>query len=431
MRTDSMKYSPVFLKEISSYIQKHYTDNKYLGNLSTIENNDSSNPHEAIRITDINTYGSVNYSNIRLNNIYRIIWENTVESCMSDYEYISYLITITAPEHYLYKHTIETPKFLGWKIISKSIKNTTNSLVFYLQTLEKTQNFTYNYINSFISIISKERYYTEAALIKDLEERGVGRPSTFAMIVDTIQERGYVKKMDIEGKTYKITEYNLRKGESIKVEEREKIFGNEKNKLVIQNTGTIVCEFLVEYFSNLFSYDYTKKLELELDEIAIQVREPWYNTCKTCLLEIESLISSLKIHKKEYTIDKYHTLFFSKYGPVIRNTKNNEEDTTIQKPKFYSVRKDITIDIDRLKDGKYILEELLEIREKSLGQITIEDNNTEVILKSGKYGYYIEWKKNKEVQNHSVENIIKTKKISAENLSINDILEIVDYLRSV
>lgn len=428
MRTDSMQYSGPFLKEVSEYVKNGYGE-KFIGNLSKIENNDSSNPHEAIRVTHIDNL-SIGSENPRITQLYKLIWTNTIESSMSDYEYTTQGIIITAPREYKYKHTVETPLFLGWKIIKetendkKQRQEKNTSLLFYLQGLSTTSKIEYNYIQSKVSIQGLDKHYTEATLIKELEENGIGRPSTFASIVDTIQERGYVKRCDIEGKKMSINEYILRDNE-IEMEETEKVFGNEKNKLVIQDIGIIVCEWLITYFSDLFSYNYTKKLEEELDEIACQKRIPWYDTCNMCLNNIESLISSLSIQKQVYKIDNNHELIYLKEGPVIRVIEQEENPT--KKYTYISIKYGLTIDIDKLKQGNYTLEDLIERKEIKIGIY----GGSDIYLKSGKYGYYIEWvvKGDTEsiIHKKSIQDIITKKKINIETIDqvmINEILEI-------
>jgi DNA topoisomerase-1 len=416
MRTDSTKYSIPFLSESKSYIAEKYGE-KYVGNLSNIQNTDNTNPHEAIRVTHIEL-SNISSSNLKLNSLYKLIWQNTVESCMSEYEYISYMITISAPKNTIYKHMVEVPTTIGWKIIQNKHIENDNSLVFYLQTIERTQKFTYNYIKSTVSVKNGERHYTEAGLIKELEEKGIGRPSTFSGIIDTIQERGYVKKQNIEGTKYSVTDFQLI-GNEINKTDIEKVFGNEKNKLVIQNIGIIVCEFLIEYFSELFSYDYTKNLEIELDEIANNARIPWYETCRNCINNIDSLISSLNIHKKEYKIDDENILVYGKNGPVIKNTGNGSK-----KINYISVKHDLEIDIEKLKGQQYTLEELMEVKERELGKY----KNAKVLLKSGKFGYYIELHDEEErnTKRQSVESFLKTYNKTADELSIDDILEMIE-----
>jgi DNA topoisomerase I len=93
-------------------------------------------------------------------------------------------------------------------------------------------------------------HYTEAKLVQLLKQRGIGRPSTFSSIIDKIQERGYVKKEDVKGQQIKCVDYTLENDELTEIENMRE-FGNEKNKLVVQQLGVIALEFLVENFDNI------------------------------------------------------------------------------------------------------------------------------------------------------------------------------------
>jgi DNA topoisomerase-1 len=443
MRTDAVCYSETFLSESREYIQMTYGKDS-VGDFSKIINTSAGSeggetPHEAIRVTHIDT-SSITSENTKIVTLYRLIWRNTVESCMTDYRYTMQKVNITAPLKLEYHYHIETPIFMGWKEVEnlkkqENIKKQekSSSLEFYIQSLIKAadKNFTYNFIKSTVSLRGLERHYTEATLIKELEERGIGRPSTFATIVDTIQDRGYVKRTDVPGKLYNITEYTL-KGNELEAEESEKEYGKETNKLVLQNIGSLVCEFLITHFPELFSYDYTRKLEAELDEIADinkSKREPWYKTCIDCAVEIDRQLSSMTIQKQQYRIDNSHILVYEKYGPVIKVIGEKSI-----KPQYISIKKDIELDIAKLIRGEYTLEELIEIKERSLGNYVCSNNNNdnknntivEIILKSGRYGYYIEYTDSGKTIKKSVEEIIKKSGKSAESLELIDIQEILE-----
>ena len=103
-----------------------------------------------------------------------------------------------------------------------------------------------------------------------LEQNGIGRPSTFASLVDKIQERKYVVKQNVTGKKLKCVDFEL-VGEMLTESSTEREFGGEKGKLVIQQLGTVVMEFLAQHFDVLFGYDYTKTMEDELDQIAKEI----------------------------------------------------------------------------------------------------------------------------------------------------------------
>jgi DNA topoisomerase-1 len=264
-----------------------------------------------------------------------------------------------------------------------------------------------------LSMTEKTRHYTEAGLIKQLEEYGIGRPSTYALLVDTIQERGYVKKMDIPGEKVNGTEYEFVKNEfgenQIIPTIVEKTFGQEKNKLVLQELGKQTVEFLIPNYSTLFSYDYTKRLEEQLDDIARETsltNKKWYDVCKECDDEIQTCTNPIKEEMKEtYQIDKSNIFMFGKNGGVIKHTK--EDGTT----EYKSVKKE-TLDIQKLKENKYTLEDLLEIPHSQLGDY----EGRTMYLKTGPYGAYVEWGDKKE----SIQRLI------GKTVSISDItLEII------
>jgi DNA topoisomerase-1 len=310
MRTENTKYSADFLPKVRDYILQKWEKETYLGDFENILNKDETNPHEAIRVTHLE-YNTIPSENPRLSSLYKLIWRNTVESCMSNYEYNVRKVVITSPDQLQYINNIEIPLFLGWKKVAESqtskteTQNSGAGMLLFLESVEKSgKPVNYNYIKSNISVRNTEHHYTEASLIKELETYGIGRPSTFASIIETIQERGYVKRMDIEGKPIHITEYELKEKEII-IQNIEKTFGKEKNKLVIQPLGILSCEFLVSHFENLFSYDYTKDLELELDEIACGTREKWYDTCEKCTRTIKEQMKKNKCQKSENLYDPH------------------------------------------------------------------------------------------------------------------------------
>ena len=417
IRTDSMQYSATFITEAKNFINEKYRL-EYFGNILP---KDEVNPHEAIRVTHIDI-GNIQSENKRMQSLYKLIWKNTVESCMSSYTYTSQKSVIGAPMKLEYSTEIEIPIFLGWKKVSEKENETETkeqnkgaSLLFYLETLKKSKKpFSYNKISASVSVRGAEKHYTEASLIKRLEDLGIGRPSTFASIIDTILERGYVKKTDIEGKKRSINEYSL-EGREIQLQKTEKIFGQSKNKLVIQSVGILTIEFLIKYFSRLFSYEYTKDLEVELDEIATAKKSVWYETCRKCKDEIETLVKSMNVEKPEYKIDENHVLVYEKYGPVIkkRNGEKEKEGKGV-KPEYLSINPNIDIDLEKLKRGEYKLEDILKPENKSLGKYENED----MYLKNGKYGYYVQWGENTK----SIRNI----ETSIEDIELKDIIEFLN-----
>ena len=178
--------------------------------------------------------------------MYRLIWKNTIESCMADALFKTVLAKITAPKESEYRYTCEEVIFEGWKIIEKEKKGTivdekSNLAYNYLPKL-KSSIINYNKVSSKVTMKDLKTHYTEAKLVQLLEQKGIGRPSTFSSLIDKIQERGYVKKENIKGKVLKCTDFELEDNEITEIE-NNKEFGNENNKLVIQPTGIMVLEF--------------------------------------------------------------------------------------------------------------------------------------------------------------------------------------------
>lgn len=420
MRTESSQYSQIFLEQIKKYITDQWSSDKYLGNLDKLVNKDASNPHEAIRVTQLNM-SCLPSEDGRLASLYKLIWKNTVESCMSDAIFNIIGVRISAPDDLYYSYTIEIPLFLGWKKIGErtmetDAQNNPSALHLFFQSALSSPVL-YNSIDSTVVIRNKHQYYTEASLINDLEDLGIGRPSTFASIVETIQERGYVKCTNIEGTTMKCTEYKLnglnKLPFSIIEISKDRIFGAEKNKLVIQSVGILTIEFLIQNFESMFSYDYTKLMENKLDHISTGKELEWSSVCNECYNEIKRLSKDAGIVTKQtYMIDDLHHLVFEKYGPVIKQT---QDDGTIE---YLPVKKDVTINLERLKKNEYTLDDLLDIKIKSLGKYEGED----LYIKNGRYGLYLEWGDNRES--------IKQIDIPNDDISIADVSTFLKNIKS-
>jgi DNA topoisomerase-1 len=262
-----------------------------------------------------------------------------------------------------------------------------------------------------VSIKGSKQHYTEARLVQLLEERGIGRPSTFSSLVDKIQERGYVKKEDIKGKEITCKDFELENGEICEIESKRE-FGNEKGKLVIQPLGIIVIEFLEKHFHDLFNYQYTSKMEEVLDQIA-NGRGKLLDVCSECNQQVENLLNVLTEEKGEtkieYKIDENHTYIIGKYGPVLKCITPGIEKGDVAQIFFKPVIKDI--DIGRLERGEYKLEDLIDSDKQiqknqyHLGKWEGKD----VIIKKGKFGLYAVWgdtnKSLKEFGNRPLENI--------------------------
>ena len=432
MRTDSKTYSGDFLEKVKDYIVTTYAEGeKYISeNIESMISGSAKEPekkkkvkktdkpttqvkdslrqeaHEAIRPTNIslcelpqemdNTFGS------KERRMYKLIWENTLESCMTSASFHSVTASISAFQDTKFVFTSELIHFPGWKIVTKQF-SIENKEYHYLQTIKQNSIIPYKKICSRVAIKGSKLHYTEARLVQLLEEKGIGRPSTFSSLVDKIQERGYVKKEDIKGKELICKDYELENDEISEIEVKRE-FRNEKGKLVLQPLGRIVIEFLEKNFNDLFNYDYTSVMEESLDKIA-NGEQLWHELCDKCNKEIDTLVDVLKDEKKlEIKIDDNNSYIIGKYGPVI---KCIEEVDGKEEVRFKPIKKDI--DVQLLEEGTYNAQDIIDTNIKKSQYILGQHNGKDVILKKGKFGLYISWGENsknlKEFGNRPIENI--------------------------
>ena len=379
--------------------------------------NENEFPHEAIRPTDIavEELDETHFTG-KENRLYRLIRERTLESCMKDAKISLLTCSVNAPLNYRYTYQTEHIVFAGWKIVGGY--EDVNKEYTYLQLLKPFVELNYNKIKATIHLKETKQHYTEAKLIQLLEEKGIGRPSTFSSLIDKIQERKYVKKENVKGKTILCSEFEL-ENQTMTSVNTEREFGNEKNKLVITPVGILSLEFLLTHFDALFQYSYTKQMEDDLDDIA-KNNAQWQDVCEKCNNEIENLSSTILERGKEtIRIDEQHTYMIGKYGPVIKcdtttNAKSNAKNTNVT---FKAVRKDI--DLTKLRNGEYTIDDLVESseeREKQLQMSSLGNyKDLPVYVKTGKFGKYLEWNTMKTSLKH-----IKTK---LESITLDDIAE--------
>lgn len=411
MRTDSIKYAGPFLEKAKTYIEQEF-DDSYVGNLDFLENKAKNDPHEAIRVTDLNT--KTIQGDKKLQALYNLIWSRTIESCMSPYEYSSTIVHISAPLENKYVHEIEIGIFLGWKRIKnsnelqwKQEQNVKYGLCNYAQSMINKE-VSFSKIECIINNVNTPKHYTEAGLIQKMEELGIGRPSTFSMLVETIKDRAYVLKKNIEGETHTCTEFMMDKVHIIREKEIEKSFGGETSKLVIENLGKQVVQLLVQHFSSIFSYEYTKHMETALDELMHNTQNN-IQLISDCEAHINECMKPLQTKIKEsYDIDGNAHVVFGKNGAYIKYKDSDKTET---------INPNIQLDFLKLENKQYNLDELIEISDKRIGVY----ENEPMYLKRGKYGAYVQWGENTK----SLRTICPKNK-SLQNISFEQICSILD-----
>ena len=394
MRTDSKKYSAEFVDKAKSYIKSKYgeqyisqgIDNLIVGSKKKEKEKEKEDlkiqeAHEAIR--PVNIVSELDELQPKAIKLYDLILKITLETCMPSAQFSSISASITAPLETKFVYKTELPIFLGWQILEK-IKTDENNTYQYIESLKQNISMKPKRIDAKFTLIELKSHYSEARLIQLLEEKGIGRPSTFASLIDKIQERKYVEKQNINGKEIECIDFILNEN-NITETKCKREFGNEKNKLVILPLGVLVIEFLIEKFGTFFNYEYTKEMEDDLDNIANGKKE-WSSLCDTCNNSLTQLTSQIQDLKKfNIVIDDEHTLIIGKYGPVVKFVDKKDKKNI----SFLRVKQDL--DLNQLKKMSQVtLEDVIDVNncdKNALGKYKGQD----LFIKKGKYGVYAKW----------------------------------------
>jgi DNA topoisomerase-1 len=357
MRTDCKKYSSAFIENVTSHIKRLYGDVFLTDQMDsvTISLMDEE-AHEAIRPTNISAFKKGKTPQEK--KIYNIIWERTVESCMSNETHEFIIIKVKGHPFPFVNNTLtetiyeckcEHTTFYGWKEVARysaspspiTSQMSPNAFAFAKLLNSNTKAQYLSISSSFSNSGQSLLHLTEARLVKMLENKGIGRPSTFAHLIDKIQIRGYVKKENISGKEIKGIEYELNNEPTLVKTEVCKTVGGESNKLILQPIGKKVIEFLHSQFNSLFQYEYTNQMEIELDKVSKNT-STLEKVCIQCDLDINNLIQQTDEVKNKQGEENKEPKFgilngkpisvsIGKYGPFIKwmDELNNEQTCSL------------------------------------------------------------------------------------------------------
>ena len=402
MRTDSVTISEEAKTSILSKIESKYGDS-YV-NLRNYKNKNKSaqEAHEAVRPTDISVEDiSSDYDQQRL---YQLIWRRTISSQMSDAQIERTVVNIDSNSFdEIFIARGEVIKFDGFlRVYNEGTDDEVQEEKGILPQLNVNENL------DLVNIMSRESFsrppsrYTEASLVKKLEELGIGRPATYATTISTIQNRGYVSKGENEGqeRTYKSIE--LKNGNIIESTSTEKT-GSNKGKLVPTDIGIIVNDFLVDNFNNILDYGFTAEVEKSFDKIA-EGNQNWTDTIKQFYTDFHTNVNIVKDTAERQSGEKILgddpasgrvvKVRLGKFGPIAQIGTIDDED----KPIFASLTKDQQLDTITLNEAL----ELFKFP-KEIGTYKGET----VTVNNGRYGPYLKYSSKsisipKEIDPHSV-----------------------------
>ena len=389
MRTDSVNLSDFAIQSIAKQVKSAFGEPYSKVRTFKSKSKGAQEAHEAIRPTDISNLGE--NVNPQYQKLYELIWKRTIASQMADAEFerTTIKIQISNSEKELIAKG-EVVKFDGFlKVYVESSDDETtedgNSLLPELSVGEKLV---------LTNMDARERFtqhpprYTEASLVKSLEEKGIGRPSTYAPTISTVLKRNYVVKEDRDGEERKYKSMTLENGIYNSFEGVE-ISGAERNKLFPTDIGILVNDFLQTYFSSIVDYDFTAKIEKQFDEIAEGNQEwkkmlkgfykPFHDNVEDTLENSERVTGERELGVDPKTGKKV-IVRMGKFGPLVQLGETSEEEDA-EKPRFASLRKGQSI-------GSITFEEAMELFK--LPKVVGEYEGKPLKVAIGRFGPYVQ-----------------------------------------
>jgi len=387
MRTDSVNLSATAIDAAKNIITKEFGDKYHHARQYKTKSKGAQEAHEAIRPTYFDKTkipGSAAEQKL-----YDLIWKRTLASQMSDAQLEKTTINIeVSKSEYQFVASGEVVIFDGFlKVYLESTDDDSEEGgKDLLPTVKVGQLLDPKEISANERFTQRPPRYTEASLVKKLEELGIGRPSTFAPTISTILARGYVLKEDRLGVERKYASITLKNGKITQVEKTENT-GAEKSKLFPSDIGMVVNDFLLEYFKEIISYNFTANVEKEFDEIAIgnlewtkmidQFYKPFHKLVEKTTKESD-YTKGERILGVDPVSGKPVSVRIGRFGPVVQLGENDPKSTI--KPQFASLLKGQLIET-------LTLEEALSLFKLPRNIGNYEDK--EVVIGVGRFGPYV------------------------------------------
>ena len=387
MRTDSVSLSETAMGDISKQITDSYGKDYLQPRKFKNKNESAQEAHEAIRPTYMDK-STVDIADGQ--RLYELIWKRTMASQMADAELEKTIAEITiSSQQELLKAEGEVMKFEGFlKVYNESRddedENEETSTEGMLPPLAKGQQLELNEMLATERFTRAQPRYTEASLVKKMEELGIGRPSTYAPTISTILKRGYVEKRDKEGVKRDYRVLKLSNNTISKAIEQENT-GAEKSKLFPTDLGSVVTDFLIQHFDQVLDYGFTAKIENEFDSIA-DGNEDWGKMLKDfyapfkkdvdSTMETAERISGERELGHDAVSGKRVIARMGRYGPMVQIGETTDEE----KPRFAKLKADQSIETINLEQAMELFK---------LPRVLGDFENEPVQVNIGRFGPYI------------------------------------------
>jgi len=394
MRTDSVNLSDLALEMTRDEVSYMYGDNYVKTRRYQTKTKGAQEAHEAIRPTDMSKH--VITAETPQRRLYELIWKRTIASQMADAEIEKTVVDISintpdGPKDDKFICQGEQVRFDGFlKVYIESTDDeelSDNEDVHTLPKLTQDMPLTLSMAKAAEHHTQHAPRYTEASLVKKLEDLGIGRPSTYAPTISTILKREYVIKEDREGVPVDCTIMVLKDGK-IESSIRTEKTGSEKGKLFPTDIGTVVNRFLMEHFANIMDYNFTATVERDFDDIASGKKEwrkvidkfyvPFHKNIKQTQQNSQRTSGERLVGVDPKTGKKVYAKI-GRYGTLVQLGDTSSEE----KPKFASMKKGQSIETITLDEALALFQ-----LPRNVGQF----ENDDVIVSIGKFGPYVRHK---------------------------------------
>ena len=391
MRTDSVNLSQTAMDDIRKAITSSYGERYHKGRQYKNKNASAQEAHEAIRPTYMNNTTDDDPETRRL---YELIWKRTMASQMADAELEKTIAKIgVSTNNAELTAEGEVLKFEGFlKVYREDVDDedqdgdAASDQGSMLPPLRAGQALDFKEMKAIERFTRPAPRYTEASLVKKLEELGIGRPSTYAPTISTILKRGYVEKRDKEGVQRKYNVFRLANDAITKKTETENT-GAEKGKLFPTDLGLVVTDFLKLHFDDIMDYSFTARIEDEFDEVArgkirwSKMIDDFYNPFKKDVdetIETAQRISGEREVGTDPQTGKPVIARMGKYGPMVQIGTSDDEE----KPRYAKLKASQSIETISLDEAMALFQ-----LPKTLG----EHEGLEVAVNNGRFGPYVKW----------------------------------------
>lgn len=419
MRTDSVNLSDFALDAAEQAIKQDFGNHYHHKRTYQTKSVNAQEAHEAIRPTD---FGRETISGSKDEKaLYELIWKRAIASQMSDAEIERTTVKIRGSKlDDLFTAKGEVILFDGFlKVYLEDTdeENSENGDEGILPPVKKGIGLDVQSITATERFTRPPARYTEASLVKKLEELGIGRPSTYAPTISTIQKRGYVHKEEREGKEREYRVITLAQNGKLKKEIKTEITGADKGKLFPTDIAMVVTDFLMKYFPQIMDYQFTAKVEEELDEIALgklryeeMLKEFYFPFHEKVIhtTETSERASGERILGEDPETGLIVSVRIARFGPVAQKTDPNNPEA---KPVYAQLRKDQKIET-------ITLEEALELFK--LPRVVGEYEGKEVIAGVGRFGPYIR---------HDNKFVSIKKQFDPHTITIDEAIQVIDAKR--